>query len=162
MHGAVRVAGAISGESRMKISGNARRASLCRLSFFREQPTFDSLTNHRSQTTDHLSLLLVCAFGFLFSYPKSAFRLWGPQKKRSAFSAERFHVVQTIRYSTSINSGSPTQITRSVYTKPSTLTETQQPSTNTKYVLPINRKWLAPKRWTKNSFGCWPRLNTSL
>src|SRR5216117_970104 len=33
---------------------------------------------------------------------------------------------------------------------------------NTYFVLPIRRKWLAPYRWTKNSFGCRPRLNTSL
>ena len=63
-----------------------------------------------------------------------------PKKKRPAFPAERFCVAQRRRYSTSINSGSPGQITRSVYTKPSTSTATQQLSTKTKYVLPINRK----------------------
>jgi len=49
-------------------------------------------------------------------------------------------ITQRIRYSTTIKSGSPAQITRSVYTKPSTSTATQQPSRNTKYVFPINRK----------------------
>ena len=38
----------------------------------------------------------------------------------------------------------------------------QQPSRKMKYEFPINRKWFAPYRWTKNSFGCRPRLNTSL
>src|SRR6266550_2080752 len=40
------------------------------------------------------------------------------KKKRSAFSAERFCAAQRMRYSTSIKSGSPAQITRSVYTMP--------------------------------------------
>src|SRR5437667_12057908 len=84
------------------------------------------------------------------------------KKKRPAFPAERFCLAQRMRYSTSTNSGSPVQITRSVYTKPSTSTATQQPSTNTKYVFPINRKWYAPNRCTKQSYGCRPRLNTSL
>ena len=54
------------------------------------------------------------------------------KKKRPAFSAERFCAAQRMRYSISINSGSPGQITRSVYTKPSTSTATQQVSTKTK------------------------------
>src|SRR5207245_11663360 len=92
------------------------------------------------------------------------------KKKRSAFPAERSCITQRIRYSTTIKSGSPVQITRSVYTKPSTSTATHQPSRNTKYVFPINRKWFAPNRWTKNSFGCprslitpvWRVLHSSL
>jgi hypothetical protein len=50
-----------------------------------------------------------------------------PHFQRSAFVSRR-----RMRYSTTTKSGSPWQITRSVYTKPSTSTATQQLSTNAK------------------------------
>jgi len=91
----------------------------------------------------------------------SGFLIRVMQKKRSAFRRSASELRKQY-YSTTTKSGSPAQITRCVYVKPSTSTATQQPSRNTKYEFPINRKWFAPYRWTKNSFGCRPRLNTSL